>query len=259
MNCGMRATDGAVEAVVIDEASMTPALTVIGDAAPAGICGSGFIDFISEFFRCGIIDARGKFIRSGERVKKDDWGSGYYLVATSSETAGREIVVTEPDIDNFIRAKGSVFSAIRTMLELTGMAADDVEYVSIAGGIGSAIDVGSAISIGMLPALPVDKYEYIGNTSLAGAYATLLSGEARAKLAGIHGSMTYIELSAHPGYMDEFIAACFLPHTDASLFAATGATDATGTTGAAGTIGGAEGTAAETGRATAAGKPEGSA
>ncbi|MDR1292392.1 MAG: ASKHA domain-containing protein [Clostridiales Family XIII bacterium] len=218
MSCGMRATDGAVEAVAIDEESMAPALTVIGDAAPAGICGSGFIDFISELFRCGIIDARGKFIRSGERVGKDEWGIGYYVAATSGEAAGREIVVTEPDIDNFIRAKGSVFSAIRTMLELTGMAADDLGRVYIAGGIGSAIDIGSAISIGMLPALPPDRYEYIGNTSLAGAYATLLSGRARAKLAEIHGSMTYIELSAHPGYMDEFIAACFLPHTDASLF-----------------------------------------
>ncbi|MDR1043203.1 MAG: ASKHA domain-containing protein [Clostridiales Family XIII bacterium] len=241
MNCGMRATDGAVEAVVIDEASMTPELSVIGDAAPAGICGSGFIDFISELFRCGIIDARGKFIRSGERVREDDWGSGYYVVATSRETAGREIVITEPDIDNFIRAKGSVFSAIRTMLELTGMVAGDLTHVYIAGGIGSAIDIGSAISIGMLPALPVDKYEYIGNTSLAGAYATLLSGQARATLAEIHGSMTYIELSAHPGYMDEFIAACFLPHTDASLFAtadadgagnANSVTDATGADGA---------------------------
>jgi uncharacterized 2Fe-2S/4Fe-4S cluster protein (DUF4445 family) len=267
MNCGMRATDGAVEAVVIDETNMEPTLTVIGDTAPAGICGSGFIDFISELFRCGIIDARGKFIRSGERVKEDDWGSGYYVVAPPGETAGREIIITEPDIDNFIRAKGSVFSAIRTMLELTGMTADDLEHVYIAGGIGSAIDIGSAISIGMLPALPADKYEYIGNTSLAGAYATLLSREARAKLAGIQRSMTYIELSAHPGYMDEFIAACFLPHTDASLFAmtaVTGVTDTTVATVATGaikttdTIGGGE-TAEATGIETAAGKPEGAA
>jgi uncharacterized 2Fe-2S/4Fe-4S cluster protein (DUF4445 family) len=109
------------------------------------------------------------------------------------------------------------------MLELTGMEAEDLGHVYIAGGIGSAIDIDSAISIGMLPAIPVDKYAYIGNTSLAGAYATLLSGEARAELAGIQGSMTYIELSAHPGNMDEFIAACFLPHTDASLFAAAAA------------------------------------
>jgi uncharacterized 2Fe-2S/4Fe-4S cluster protein (DUF4445 family) len=227
MSCGMRATDGAVEAVSIDEKSMDPSLTVIGDIPPVGICGSGLIDIISELFRCKIIDARGKFIRFGDRVKDDGWGSKYYVAAASDEASGREVVITESDIDNFIRAKGSVFSAIRTMLELTGMTANDLEHVYIAGGIGSAIDIGSAIRIGMLPALPTDRYEYIGNTSLAGACATLVSGEARTKIEEIHRSMTYIELSAHPGYMDEFIAACFLPHTNASLFDIAGSGDAT--------------------------------
>jgi uncharacterized 2Fe-2S/4Fe-4S cluster protein (DUF4445 family) len=219
MSCGMRATDGAIEAVAIDEESMEPSLTVIGDLPPVGICGSGLIDIISELFRCRIIDARGKLIRSGKRVKEDGWGSKYYVVAEGQDGPdGRDVFITEPDIDNFIRAKGSVFSAIRTMLELTGMTPDDIGRVYIAGGIGGAIDIGSAIRIGMLPALPQERYAYIGNTSLTGAYAALLSAEARARLAEIQGSMTYIELSSHPGYMDEFIAACFLPHTDASLF-----------------------------------------
>jgi uncharacterized 2Fe-2S/4Fe-4S cluster protein (DUF4445 family) len=106
------------------------------------------------------------------------------------------------------------------MLELTGMTTGDLDHVYIAGGIGGAVDIGKAIRVGMLPALPNEKYEYVGNTSLAGACATLLSDEAKDRLNEIQRGMTYIELSAHPGYMDEFVAACFLPHTDASLFAA---------------------------------------
>ncbi|MDR3224996.1 MAG: ASKHA domain-containing protein [Clostridiales Family XIII bacterium] len=211
MSCGMRATDGAVWAVGIDEETMAPALEVIGGISPRGICGTGLIDLIGELFRCRIIDARGKFIREGERIKTDEWEGKYFVVSDG-------VVITETDIDNFIRAKGSVFSAIRTMLELTGMEATDIEQVSIAGGIGNAIDVGSAVRIGMLPALPEEQYAYVGNTSLSGAYQALMSSDARAQLAEIQGGMTYIELSAHPGYMDEFIAACFLPHTDASLF-----------------------------------------
>jgi uncharacterized 2Fe-2S/4Fe-4S cluster protein (DUF4445 family) len=211
MSCGMRATDGAIEAVGIDEETMEPTLKVIGDIPPVGVCGTGLIDLIGELFRCRIIDARGKFIREGERIGTDDWDGKYFVVSDS-------VVITETDIDNFIRAKGSVFSAVCTMLGLTGMEAPDIERIYIAGGIGSAIDIGSAVRIGMLPALPEERYTYIGNTSLAGAYQTLLSSDARAQLAEIQGSMTYIELSAHPGYMDEFIAACFLPHTNASLF-----------------------------------------
>jgi uncharacterized 2Fe-2S/4Fe-4S cluster protein (DUF4445 family) len=207
-----------VEAVTIDEKSMTPSLKVIGDIPPVGVCGSGFIDVIGELYRCAIIDARGKFIREGDRVKDDDWGGRYYILAACDETTPREIAINESDIDNFIRAKGSVFSAMRTMLDITGMTPGDLQHVYIAGGIGSAIDIGSAVRIGMLPALPQERYEYIGNTSLLGACASLISSEARGLIEDIRGSMTYIELSAHPGYMDEFIAACFLPHTDASLF-----------------------------------------
>jgi len=211
MSCGMRATDGAIEAVGIDEETMEPTLSVIGDIPALGICGTGLIDLIGELFRCRIIDARGKFIREDARIKADEWDGKFFVVADS-------VVITETDIDNFIRAKGSVFSAIRAMLEVTGMEAADIERVYIAGGIGSAIDIGSAVRIGMLPALPEERYAYIGNTSLSGAYQMLLSTDARAQLQEIQGGMTYIELSAHPGYMDEFIAACFLPHTDASLF-----------------------------------------
>jgi uncharacterized 2Fe-2S/4Fe-4S cluster protein (DUF4445 family) len=98
------------------------------------------------------------------------------------------------------------------------MTVDDIDKIIIAGGIGSGIDIGKAISIGMLPKQPLEKYSYIGNSSLTGACAMLLSDEATEKVFEIGRNMTYIELSTHPGYMDEFVAACFVPHTDATLF-----------------------------------------
>ena len=104
------------------------------------------------------------------------------------------------------------------MLNSSGMEIDMISDVYLAGGIGSGINIAHAISIGMLPNLPEECYHYIGNTSHSGSYAMLVSDKAAERIEEIAQSITYLELSAIPGYMDEFIAACFLPHTDASLF-----------------------------------------
>ncbi len=222
ISCGMRATDGAIEACVIDEETMEPTLTVVGDPGtkPVGICGSGIIDIISELFRCGIINPKGKFIRDGERVRRDSDGMGSYILAFEGEEAGssKDVEITEVDIDSFIRAKGAIFSAIRTMLSYCDFDISMIENVYVAGGIGSGINMANAINIGMFPDIPVEMYHYVGNTSLAGAYAMLYSTASERKVYELASNMTYIELSAIPQYMDEFVGACFLPHTDASLF-----------------------------------------
>jgi uncharacterized 2Fe-2S/4Fe-4S cluster protein (DUF4445 family) len=216
ISCGMRATDGAVEACSIAEATMEPSLTVIGGGQPLGLCGSGLIDMIGELFRCGIINARGKLVREGKRISRDEYDMGSYTIAYGE--TGRDLVITEGDIDNFIRAKGAIFSAIRTMLAMLDFSMEAIAEVYIAGGIGSGINVEGAIRIGMLPKIPPERYHYIGNSSLYGAYAMAVSRGAAGKIAEIAGGMTYLELSAHASYMDEFIAACFLPHTNGSLF-----------------------------------------
>ena len=221
ISCGMRATDGAIEACVIDCSTMEPTLTIVGDAGqkPVGICGSGIIDIISELFRCGIINARGQFSRDGERVKRDQHGMGRYVLASAAESeTGREISINEVDIDNFIRAKGAIFSAIDTLLSAVDMTVDCIDKVYVAGGIGSGINMKNSVNIGMLPDVELEKYRYIGNSSLTGAYAMVMSDEANAKCAELGANMTYLELSTHPGYMDNFVAACFLPHTDSRLF-----------------------------------------
>ena len=222
ISCGMRATDGAIESCVIDRDTMQPTFGIIGEAGqkPVGLCGSGIIDTIAELFRTGIINSKGLFVREGARVARDHHGTGRYILAFPEESAtGREVALNEVDILNFIRAKGAIYSAIATVLSAMDMDQSVIEGVYVAGGIGSGINMKNAVRIGMFPNVPLELFHYIGNSSLAGAYAMALSDEAAKKVEEVAKNMTYMELSTHPGYMDAFVAACFLPHTDASRFA----------------------------------------
>jgi len=221
ISCGMRATDGAIEACSIDQETMEPTYQVIGEEGqkPIGICGSGIIDVIAELFRCGIINPKGKFIREGRRIRHDKYGMGSYVLAFEEEAGSvRDVEITEVDIDNFIRAKGAIFSAIRTMLSSLDMDVSMIDDVYVAGGIGSGINMKHAVTIGMFPDIPLERFHYIGNSSLSGAYAMLISTQAEKKTYEVARNMTYLELSTVPTYMDEFVAACFLPHTDTTIF-----------------------------------------
>jgi len=232
ISCGMRATNGAIEACTIDKDTLEPTLNVISDAKPLGLCGSGLIDVIAELFRVGAIDGKGRFralegktggqVHCLERIQHDEYGAGSYVLAFAADSAtGGDITITETDIDNFIRAKGAIFSGIISLLSPLGFTPADIDDVFVAGGIGSGINIKSAIRIGMLPDLPEEKYRYLGNTALDGAFSMLLplhGEQALEEVNDIARNMTYIDLSTQPGYMDEFIAACFIPHTDETLF-----------------------------------------
>lgn len=221
ISCGMRATDGAIEACTIDKDTMEPTYTIVGEPGtkPIGLCGSGIIDVISELFATGIINPKGKFVRDGERIKRDEYGHGSYVLAFAKDAGSvKDVEITETDIDSFIRAKGAIFSAIRTMLSSVDFDISMIDTVYVAGGIGSGINMKNAVRIGMFPDIPLEKFHYIGNSSLCGAYAMLLSKEAERKTYEIARNMTYLELSAIPTYMDEFVACCFIPHTDSTLF-----------------------------------------
>lgn len=222
ISCGMRAATGAIHEVRIDRQNLRPIVKVIGTSKPKGICGSGIIDLIAEMFLKGIIDMKGKInqnIKSDRIRYNHHLGCFEYVVAFGNETIdGLDITLNEIDIDNFLRAKGAVYSGMRTLLNNIGMSVADIDKVIIAGGIGQNLDITNSITIGLLPDIPQEKFEFIGNSSLTGAYACLISDEAREKAKEIADSMTYIELSADPTYMEEFISACFLPHTDTNLF-----------------------------------------
>ena len=135
-----------------------------------------------------------------------------------SENGRQEIVITQADIDNLLRSKAGVFAAIRVLMEATQTKLEDLETVFLAGGFGNFLNVQHAVTIGMLPDVPVEKIRFVGNTSIAGAKMALLSREAFQRAEEIAASMTYFDLMSHTGYMEEFIRAKFLPHTDLSLF-----------------------------------------
>ena len=221
ISCGMRATDGAIEACTIDKETMEPTYRIVGapGTKPIGLCGSGIIDVISELFICGIINPKGKFVREGRRIRHDQYGMGSYVLAFEEEAGSvKDVEITEVDIDNFIRAKGAIFSAIRTMLSSLDFDVSMIDDVYVAGGIGSGINMKNAVNIGMFPDIPLDKFHYIGNSSLTGAYLMLLSTPSEKKTYELASNMTYLELSTVPTYMDEFVGACFIPHTDTTMF-----------------------------------------
>ena len=221
ISCGMRAIDGAIESVTIEKDTLDPALKIIGPAGqkPVGLCGSGLIDCVAEMFRTGIINSAGRIIAEGRRIRQSEHGIKSYVLAYKEEYGSpRDIELNEIDLDNFIRAKGAVFSAIRTMLKSLDIEMGMIDRVIIAGGIGSGINIDNGIRIGMLPDIDRDRYSYIGNSALSGAYAMLISENARRKVSEIAGNTTYMEMSSNPFYMDEFVSACFIPHTDIRYF-----------------------------------------
>jgi len=223
---GMRAGAGAIEKLdFLPDGSIE--FKTIGDTHPSGICGSGLLDTLAELFVNGIIDRTGRFKpppfcfakRSNggdERLTEGDEGLQFQLVPPSNEH--HEIVITQPDINNLVRSKAGVFAAIRVLMEATQTKPEDLDAIYLAGGFGNFLNIQQAVTIGMLPDVPLEKIQFVGNASIAGAKTVLLSRKALDTAEKIAKSMTYFDLMSHPGYMDEFIKAGFLPHTDLSLF-----------------------------------------
>ncbi len=217
---GMRAEEGAIEKVAIDPKTLAPDFSTVGAAPPRGICGSGMIDLISELLNTGIVDRGGKFATDIEnrRVRLSEDGPAYVLAFADETPMNEDLVFTESDLKNLIYSKGAVFSGFTTLLSEAGLDFSMVERVIIAGGFGQYLNIEKAISIGMLPDIDRDKFTYLGNSSIAGAYMALLSGTYRQEAADICKSMTYIDFSRNNRYMDEFTSAMFLPHTNLAMF-----------------------------------------
>ncbi|MBW1887973.1 MAG: DUF4445 domain-containing protein [Deltaproteobacteria bacterium] len=216
--CGMRATKGAIEKVMISNGRLS--YETIGHASPRGVCGSGLIDCIYELVKEGIIGADGKFHRNLQDTRltiQDD--IPHYIIASPEETeTGEAIVITESDIDNLIKSKGAVFAAIKSLVDYIGLTFDQIDTFYVAGGFGSYLNIPKAVAIGLLPDIPREKIQFVGNSSLTGARKCLLSEAALEKCLNISRSMTNIELSIYQPFMDEYVAALFLPHTDGKLF-----------------------------------------
>jgi uncharacterized 2Fe-2S/4Fe-4S cluster protein (DUF4445 family) len=218
--CGMRATRGAIEEVWINSQTLEPTYRVIGDAKPKGLCGSGLISLLAELFITGVMDKGGNFkleaatprIRTGEHGPE-------YVVAWAHETAhGRDIVLTQVDVDNLMRAKAAIYAGFNVLAQSVGVELKDVERLLIGGAFGKYLNVEKAVQIGLLPDMPWEQFQFLGNTSLLGATLALLSRSARQQIKAIAEKMTYLELSADNTFYDAFTNALFLPHTDSNRF-----------------------------------------
>jgi len=217
---GMRAAKGAIEDFSIDPVTLEPMIITIGNVRPKGICGSGLIIMVGVMFELGIINNLGKFDRDLDtpRIRQDN-GIFEYVLAWQDETQiDRDITLTEIDIENLIRAKGAIYSGCMTLLTEVGMGIEDIEKIILAGGFGSYVDLEKAMTIGLLPEMDPEKVVFIGNGSLMGAKMSSLTNRIRRDVVEVTKKMTNFELSDTPSYMDNYVAALFLPHTDMNKF-----------------------------------------
>ncbi len=220
IKCGMRAAEGAIERVSIANDGESLEYSVIGGGKPAGICGSGLISLLGELFRQQIVDRSGRFIDAPGtgRIVQHESRRAFLLASAEQTETGKDLLITEADLENLIRTKAAIYAACSLVLENVGLTWDAIARVYIAGGFGRYMRIADAIAIGMLPDLPLERFRYIGNSSLTGAYMALLSREHRRRLTEIASRITYVDLSSNPRYMDSYVKALFLPHTDLEQF-----------------------------------------
>jgi uncharacterized 2Fe-2S/4Fe-4S cluster protein (DUF4445 family) len=217
---GMVATTGAIEKFEIDPSDLEPEVGTIGGEKPKGICGSGLINIVACLLEAGVIGQNGKFNPGlpGKRIREGSSGYEYVLSRAAETQIGKDIVITEVDIDNLMRAKGAMYAGFNTLARSVGTSSAELEQVIIAGAFGSYIDVEKAITIGLLPDLPVDRFIFIGNGSLLGARLTSFSRDLLDDARRVANMMTNFELSENADFMNNYMAALFLPHTNADEF-----------------------------------------
>jgi uncharacterized 2Fe-2S/4Fe-4S cluster protein (DUF4445 family) len=219
ISCGMLATDGAIEGFQLDAKTKQPILTTIGGAKPRGICGAGLIGIVSGLLTAGIINQKGKFQNeANNRIRTGSEGLEYLLAPAGETEVSKDIVITEVDIDNLIRAKAAMYAGYQTLLKSVGLTFNDLDKVIIAGTFGSHLDIEEAITIGLMPEIDRTKFFFVGNGSLLGARLSSFSTELIEAGRRVARMVTNIELSENGDFMHHYIASMFLPHTDSALF-----------------------------------------
>ncbi|MBW1678198.1 MAG: DUF4445 domain-containing protein [Deltaproteobacteria bacterium] len=219
---GMRADRGAIEGFHINPVTLEPMVITVGKKKPRGICGSGLISVLAGLLSACVIDRNGKFVRDlpSDRIRPGRFGYEYVLAWAEDSGTGHDIVITEVDIENLIRAKGALFAGCLTLLETLDLSFDDLDRIIIAGAFGRYINIEKGKEIGLFPDIPVERFHFLGNGSLVGSRLVCLSRGMLGEVERIAKMMTNIELSDNPSFMDKYMGALFLPHTDARLFPA---------------------------------------
>jgi len=218
---GMVAMKGAINEVDIDPETLDPKIDVIGDVKPKGICGSGLIGAIAHLMQVCALGQNGKFDTrlNSKRIRQGDDGYEYVIAWADETQINKDIVITEVDIDNLIRAKAAMYAGCHTLSKSVNIDCSAFEKVILAGNFGSSLDIDHAIMIGLLPDLPHDRFVFVGNGSLSGARLVGFSLDMLKDSRKVGEMMTNIELSESNDFSDNYIAALFLPHTDEKAFA----------------------------------------
>jgi len=217
---GMMAGPGVIDRITIDPVTYKIEVHTIDDQPPKGICGSGLIDLAAQLYLAGMIDLRGRLVPAacGASLKKRE-GIPYLIIVPAHQSGtGEDLGISQIDLDSLIRSKAAMYTILETLTASVGMRPEDLETFCVAGTFGSFIQPESAITIGMLPDLPRDRYRSLGNSSLGGATRVLCSVEALDELDRIRDRITYLELNVNQDFMNRFSAAKFIPHTNTGLF-----------------------------------------
>ncbi|MFC1495066.1 ASKHA domain-containing protein [Thermodesulfobacteriota bacterium] len=217
---GMMAGPGAIDHVYIDPVSREIKIRTIDNIPAVGICGSGLIDLAGQLFMSGMIDLRGQFNKEkcSDRLVDIDGVKNLVIVPSSGSSKGEELYLNQTDIDALLRSKAAMYTILNTITNMANLEMNEISSINIAGTFGAYIDPVSAISLGMMPDLPLSKYVSLGNTSLEGVTGVLISAKSRDDIYKIKEMVTYIELNVNQEFMNNFNAAKFIPHTDRSLF-----------------------------------------
>jgi len=205
---GMRATSGAIERVRIAGGSIQ--YQTIDEVPPVGICGSGILDTMAQLYLAGIIDKGGRMKGNHPRVRTHKNQREFVLVSKEEQDERSAIVTTQQDVRQLQLAKAAIRTGIQALLETNGCSEEEIKQVIIAGAFGSYIDVSSAITIGMLPSLPLGRFRQVGNAAGMGAKLALISLSQRSQAQAIASQVNYIELANSPNFMQTFIEANYV-------------------------------------------------
>ncbi|MBF8258303.1 MAG: ferredoxin [Actinobacteria bacterium] len=219
--CGMRAYPGAIDSVRIDPSSFEVSWTVIGGEKPSGVCGSGILDLCAELFRAGLIDRAGRFVpRAGAPFRDTERGKAFVVARAGQNTTDADILFTASDLKSVIRTKAALCAAAEALLEAVGFSREKVDRVYIAGGFGNFLDLRSALTLGVFPPFPLEKFVLLGNASLAGAIGAIRNRKRWEEACALCASTDHHDLSSDHGFMEQYQRALFIPHTDAERYSA---------------------------------------
>jgi uncharacterized 2Fe-2S/4Fe-4S cluster protein (DUF4445 family) len=208
---GIRASVGGIDHVKIDDTTKKAEVNTIGGAKAKGICGSGLIDLVAEMFRVGVLDFSGKLVPSAQYVREGKWGLEYLVVSSKKTSINQDIVLTQTDLDYVIDSKAAACGAVTVLMKKLKIGINDVKNIYLAGAFGTFTDLDSATRLGIIPEFPNAKVRPIGNGSLSGAYATLMSTEKRNEASDVAKKMVYIDLLVDIEFIEEYSKALYIP------------------------------------------------